>query len=115
MAQRRFLRTGQGRKHCGTHIERTVQDGVPRVVLGRKMRGVACLITGLQRKKRPRGQPKADSLKPACNVTKGPLTIELLPHGEAAVVQGQWDQIYSPPSLSIPTLLVRKVGMIRPN
>lgn len=55
MAQRRFLRTGQGRKHYGTHIERTVQDGVPRVVLGRKMRGAACLITGLQRKKRPLG------------------------------------------------------------
>lgn len=39
MAQRRFFRTGQGRKHYRVHTERAGQDRVPRLVLGWRIRG----------------------------------------------------------------------------
>lgn len=120
----KVLEARAGQEAFGAHIERAGQNGMARVVLGMKMKG-ATHHRLTEEEETCGGQPKADSLKPSCNVTSTLPT----PHthtrtfsswGGSSRFRGHGLKsaprpLSRSPLYSIPTLRICKVGRIRSN
>lgn len=116
----KVLEARAGQEAFGAHIERAGQDGMARVVLGMKMKG-ATHHRLTEEEETCGGQPKADSLKPSCNVTSTPpQTRTFSSWGGSSRFRGHGLKsapcpLSRSPLYSIPTLRICKAGMIRSN